>query len=138
MQLHSRHHHCIFRKEKKGVYWRRLDLQSRIRPWNRVSCSTLGEGHLRPRTLHGSEASTLAMKAMLPCAHIHLDRPSLRASARALALHSETLSSIRSVCMGTSSTKLCQFQLENFARVAFVSSHSSVQLLQRPQLIAHF
>ena len=79
----------------------------------------------------------LETKAALRSARTHLDRPSLRALPRTLAPRFALRSWSRSVCMGTSSTELCQVQPEKFARRALVESHSSVGVLQRPRLIVH-
>jgi hypothetical protein len=49
----------------------------------------------------------LEMEAVLYCAKIHLDKPSLRALACTLALRFDTFSLSKAVCVGTSSTKHC-------------------------------
>ena len=79
----------------------------------------------------------LAMEAVLCCAQMHHDRASLGALASTLAPRFLTRSWRTSACIGTFSTELCQIQLEKFARAALISSRNVVQLLQRPQLIAH-
>ena len=119
-----------------------MDLQSQMRHLEPIS----GTGSVvQPKEKGTSDRKsfiavkhpTPVMEAALPCTHIHPDRPSLRALACTLALRFEALSLSRSVWMGTSSTELCQIQLENFARDAITESHSCEELLQRPKSIVH-